>query len=139
MKSYGDVITMTYLRCNTLFSMTFGWTIKISYFADSIGGKIERLGTFKYLQGNEASVSAYGQSLLSFFPSSALTFFVHSYTGQSLFLVEMFIKYRVITFLTKICLQCQPLYFLLHPHHNCYENCSNILNSICSKSLDTEI
>ena len=102
MKSYGDVITMTYLRCNILFSMTFRWKIKISYFADSIGGKIERLGTFKYLQGNGAGVSAYGQSFLSFFPSRALTFFVHSYTGQSLFLVEMFIRYRVITFLTTI-------------------------------------
>ena len=102
MKSYGDVITMTYLRCNILFSMTFRWKIKISYFADSIGGKIEILGTFKYLQGSRAGVSAYSQSLLSFFPSRALTFFVHSYKGQSFFLVEMFIRYRVITFLTKI-------------------------------------
>ena len=102
----------------------------------SIGGKIERLGTFRYLQGNGAGVSAYGQSLFSFFPSSALRFFVHSYTdrkndlilimtpekkdktlelskrwspdstparkGSHFFLVEMFIRYRTITFLTKI-------------------------------------
>ena len=29
MKSYGDIITTTYLRHNILFSMTFRWKIKI--------------------------------------------------------------------------------------------------------------
>ena len=47
MKSFDDVITMTYLRRRLLFSMTFRWKIKTFpiFLKFSVGGKIEMLIT----------------------------------------------------------------------------------------------
>ena len=71
----------------TTFVSTHCWANNVCQFDLSLthpnGNRT--LGTFQYLQGKGAGVSAYGQALFSFFFNRVLRFFTHSYTGQTLF------------------------------------------------------